>query len=111
MSYVQQRARGAYIAMICQPEASFNLSAAAQIINPSKKNITRLNGRIEWQQKHLNHSLDYVPIELNIMKLYAIINASFANNPDLSLQIGYVIVLGNERATKKSFEFTGNIIH
>jgi hypothetical protein len=45
------------------------------------------------------------------MKLYAIINASFANNPDLSLQMGYVIVLGNEKATKESFEFTGNIIH
>jgi hypothetical protein len=25
--------------------------------------------------------------------------------------MGYVIVLGNERATKKSFEFTSNIIH
>jgi hypothetical protein len=28
-TYVQQRARGAYIATICQPEASFDLSAAA----------------------------------------------------------------------------------
>jgi hypothetical protein len=45
------------------------------------------------------------------MKFYAIINASFANNPDLSLQMGYVIVLGNEKATEESFEFTGNIIH
>jgi hypothetical protein len=39
------------------------------------------------------------------------INASFANNPDLSSQMGYVIVLGNERATEEFFEFTGNIIH
>jgi hypothetical protein len=45
------------------------------------------------------------------MKLYAIIDASFANNPDLSLQMGYIIVLGNERATEEFFEFTGNIIH
>jgi hypothetical protein len=29
ISYVQQRARGAYIATICQPEASFGLLAAA----------------------------------------------------------------------------------
>jgi hypothetical protein len=28
--YVQQRARGAYIAAICQPEANYDLSAAAQ---------------------------------------------------------------------------------
>jgi hypothetical protein len=45
------------------------------------------------------------------MKLYAMVNASFANNPDLSSQMGYVIVLGNERVTKESFEFIGNIIH
>jgi hypothetical protein len=45
------------------------------------------------------------------MKLYAMINASFANNPDLSSQISYVIVLGNEKATEESFEFTSNIIH
>jgi hypothetical protein len=70
-----------------------------------------LNERIEWQQKHLNRGLDYVPIELNIMKLYAIINASFTNNPDLSSQMGYVIVLGNERVTEEFFEFTGNIIY
>jgi hypothetical protein len=85
ISYVQQRAREAYIAIICQPEASFDLLAAAQIINLSKKNIAKLNERIEWQQKHLNRGLDCIPIELNTMKLYAIINASFANNPDLSL--------------------------
>jgi hypothetical protein len=28
-TYVQQRARGAYIAILCQPKASFNLLAAA----------------------------------------------------------------------------------
>ncbi|KHJ31170.1 hypothetical protein EV44_g1525 [Erysiphe necator] len=34
--YVQQRARGAYIASICQPEASYDLSKAAQNISPDK---------------------------------------------------------------------------
>jgi hypothetical protein len=85
ISYVQQRARRAYIATICQPKASFDFSAAAQIINSSKKDIVKLNERIEWQQKHLDRSLNYVPIELNTMKLYAMVNASFANNPDSSL--------------------------
>jgi hypothetical protein len=28
--YLEQRARGVYIASICQPEASFDLSVAAQ---------------------------------------------------------------------------------
>jgi hypothetical protein len=84
ISYVQQRARGAYITTTCQLKASFDLSAAAQIINSSKEDITRLNERIEWQQKHLDRGLNYVPIELNTIKLYAMVDASFANNPDLS---------------------------
>ncbi|EFQ88793.1 hypothetical protein PTT_15200, partial [Pyrenophora teres f. teres 0-1] len=45
-SYVQQRARGAYIATICQPEASFDLAAAAQATEPTKEEISRLNKRI-----------------------------------------------------------------
>jgi hypothetical protein len=28
--YIQQQARGAYIAIICQPETNYNLSVAAQ---------------------------------------------------------------------------------
>jgi hypothetical protein len=59
----------------------------------------------------LNRGLDYISIELNIIKLYVIVDASFANNPDLSSQMGYVIVLENERATEEFFEFTGNIIY
>jgi hypothetical protein len=47
-TYVQQRAREAYIAIICQPEASFNLSAAAQVTDPGKEEIARLNRRINW---------------------------------------------------------------
>ncbi|KAI0997307.1 hypothetical protein K3495_g10881 [Podosphaera aphanis] len=34
-SYVEQRARGAYLATICQPEATFDLSVAAQTREPS----------------------------------------------------------------------------
>jgi hypothetical protein len=45
--YVQQRARGAYIAAICQPEASYDLSAAAQCRQPTKEKTAKLNSRIE----------------------------------------------------------------
>ena len=41
--YVAQRARGAYVASVCQPEAAFNLSFAAQVINPKETNIKALN--------------------------------------------------------------------
>jgi hypothetical protein len=45
--YVAQRALGAYIALVCQPEALFNLSSAAQAMNPIKEDIKALNKRLE----------------------------------------------------------------
>jgi hypothetical protein len=110
-TYIKQRARGAYIATTCQPMASFDLSVAAQIPNPSKNDIAKLNRRIKWQKQNVNLSLNFVPIDLNIIKLYAIIDASFANNQNLSSQIGYLIILGNETTKNESFTVTGNIVH
>jgi hypothetical protein len=46
-SYVQQRAHGAYIASICQPEATFDLSVAAQHQKPAKSDITVLNKQLD----------------------------------------------------------------
>jgi hypothetical protein len=47
--YVAQRARGAYIATVCQPEASFDLSFAAQVINPKEDDAKKLNKGLQWQ--------------------------------------------------------------
>jgi hypothetical protein len=110
-TYVQQRAREAYIATICQPEASFNLLAAAQVTDPGKKEIAKLNRRINWQRKNLDRRLNYVLIDLNTMKLFVIINALFANNADLTLQLEYIVILGNKTIIEKSFILTGNIVH
>ena len=45
--YVEQCARGAYIASICQPEATFDYSITAQSKEPSNKDIALLNKRIQ----------------------------------------------------------------
>jgi hypothetical protein len=45
--YVTQRARDAYVASICQSEASFDLFLAAQSIEVSSENITTLNKRLQ----------------------------------------------------------------
>ena len=41
--YIAQRARGAYIASLTQPEASYDLSKAAQVTDPSEEDISFLN--------------------------------------------------------------------
>jgi hypothetical protein len=110
-TYIKQRARGAYIATTCQLMASVDLSVAAQIPDSSKNDIVKLNRRIEWQKKNVNLGLSFVLIDLNIIKLYAMVNASFANNQNLSFQIGYVIVLRNETTENESFTVTENIVH
>jgi hypothetical protein len=47
--YIAQRARGAYIASICQPEAAYDLSTAAQVTEPTTADMETLNARIQWQ--------------------------------------------------------------
>ena len=91
--YVAQRARGAYIASVCQPEAAYDLSAAAQAIDPTENDVKALNKRLQWQIENAARGLRFVKLEKNTLQLLVFTDASFANNKDLSSQIGYVLVL------------------
>jgi hypothetical protein len=46
-AYVRERARGAYIASTCQPEAVFSLSHVAQTTDLTKEDVDRLNLRLK----------------------------------------------------------------
>ncbi|CCU78396.1 (conserved with many other fungi) [Blumeria hordei DH14] len=109
--YVEQRARGAYIATICQPEAAFDLSEATQHKQPTITEAAILNKRLDWQIKNQNRGLDYIPVDLATAKIFVFVDGSFANNQDYSSQIGYVIMISNEVSRENEFEITGNIIH
>jgi len=93
--YVEQRARGAYIASICQPEAAFDLSTAAQAQHPDKQQCIELNKRLKWQISNLQRGLHYLPIDLSAAQLMIFVDGSFANNTDLSSQLGFIIMLTN----------------
>ena len=94
---LEQRARGAYIGTICQPEAAFDMSTAAQHQNPAKEQIAALNKRLQWQKTNfLIEGLHFCSLDLSSAKLFVFVDGSFAMNKDLSSQIGYVAVLGNE---------------
>ena len=113
--YREQRARGAYIAMICQPEATFDLSMAAQHQEPTDADIAALNKRIKWQMEHLDREIRYVKLDLDRMKLFVFIDSLFANNKDFSSQIGYKIIIANETTRapydNSSFRMRGNLVH
>ena len=109
--YMEQRARGAYIASTCQPEASFDLSVAAQAQHPSDEDIKALNKRLKWQMENLDRGLRYVTVNLVEAKLMVFVDGSFANNKDLSSQLGFILMLVNESADTNTFTIRGNVIH
>jgi hypothetical protein len=121
-----QRARGAYVATVCQPEAAFDLSTAAQITEPMSDDIKKLNKRLEWQKENSSRGLTFVPLKVGVtskvgvtpktgetpnsevvgvpLKLVVFTDSSFANNADYSSQIGYIIALADN-------EDNANILH
>jgi hypothetical protein len=114
--YREQRARGAYIATLCQPEASYDLSVAAQFQEPGDTDVKNLNKRIRWQIQNVGRGLNYIPLDLHRTKLFVFVDGSFANNKDLSSQLGYVIILGTEdddpdSYDQNSFLLSGNLFH
>ena len=67
-----------------------------------------------------NHDrgINFIPLDLNTAKVYVFVDASFANNEDLSSQIGFLIMIGNETnqnvtatITKQDSILRGNLIH
>jgi len=59
---------------------------------------------LDWQIKNLKRGLKFVKLDVNTLQLLVFTDASFANNKDLSSQIGYVLVLSD--ASNKA-----NIVH
>ena len=73
------------------------------MINPTKDDTKSLNKRLSWQIKNSNRGLKFVKLDVDALWLLVFTDASFANNKDLSSQIGYVLVLAD---TTKA-----NIVH
>lgn len=63
--------------------------------------------------ENANLGLTFVPIDLSRAKLFIFTDGSFANNKDLTSQIGFLIVLGNKSRTgeAENFNIYGNIVH
>jgi hypothetical protein len=93
--YVTQRARDAYLTSICQSEALFDLSHAAQSTEMSSDDVNALNKRLQWQIINQIRDLRYVKLNQSSLQLVVFTDFSFANNRDFSSQIDYVICLSD----------------
>jgi hypothetical protein len=61
--------------------------------------------------KHLNRGLSYVHVNLNAAKIFIFADGSFANNKNLSSQLGFLMVLAHENHLENFFALIGNIMH
>ncbi|EED12075.1 hypothetical protein TSTA_001460 [Talaromyces stipitatus ATCC 10500] len=112
--YVEQRARGAYLALICQPEAAYDLAVAAQLQEKDRSNsdYEALNKRLIWQAQNPERGLHYMPLNLAKARIMVFTDGSFANNRDLTSQIGFLITMVNKDFSQQGcFVATGNILH
>ncbi|KAF1937740.1 hypothetical protein EJ02DRAFT_411729 [Clathrospora elynae] len=62
--------------------------------------------------ENLDRGLCYVPVNLVDAKLMVFVDGSFANNSDLSSQLGFILMLVNESTNADgTFTIRGNVIH
>ena len=99
--YIAQRAQRTYIASTCAPTLSYAFSAAAQIQEPNKKAFEFLNRHLERckQENGLIFKAMKKPLHMAVF-----VDAAFANNRDLSSQLGFIVTLMDN-------EGAANIIH
>ena len=91
--YVAERARGAYIATVSQPQAAFSLSFTAQTTQPTTDDAKFLNKCLDQQRN--DKGLTFIKLDLQTLQVIGFTDSSFANNWDHSSQIGYVITLAD----------------
>jgi hypothetical protein len=61
---------------------------------------------------NLERGLRYVPVDLIDARLMVFVDDSFANNKDLSSQLGFVLMLVNKSTNvDNTFTIFGNVIH
>ena len=70
------------------------------MINLIKDNIKSFNKQLSWQIENINKGLKFIKLNINTLQLLVFTDASFTNNKDFFLQIGYIIILTN--AIKKA---------
>ncbi|KAJ5130346.1 uncharacterized protein N7515_006385 [Penicillium bovifimosum] len=94
-------------------EACFDLSSAAQHQDPTEGDTKALNKRIRWQMENQERGLHFLPLDLSAARIFVFVDGSFANNRDLTSQLGFAIILANEemRSDEGTFKIRSNLIH
>lgn len=92
-NFVAEQARGAYIAAICRPDATYVFSAASQITDPKMKDMISLNKTMAAMLKSKEKGIRFVPLDLDSMFMAVFVDAGFGANPDSSSPLGFIVTI------------------
>ena len=102
--YISQRARGAYIASTCCPDLAFAFAKAAQHPKPKIPEFKALNTALQSIIDTPTKGISFKSQDISTLRMAVFVDASFANNHDLSSQLGILVTLRDKKGIT-------NIIH
>ena len=102
--FVAERARGAYIAAVCRPDATYAFSVSSQITKPERTDFKNLNNAISSLLNSIEKGLNFVPPDLDSIVMAVFVDAGFGANLDSSSQLGFIITLMDKDAN-------ANVVH
>lgn len=98
-----QRARGAYIVVVERPHLMLGFARALQILKRKLMSTKAFNAYIQHSKANQDLSLQFLPLDINSVRLVVFNDASFASNLDLISQLCYVITMINSSRNANVF--------
>lgn len=99
------RAQIQYIASCTRPDLSSSVQLmAAEMKDDSPTTYKKMEKIVKWCHDTCNIGLQYIPLDLDSLRLVLFTDAAFGNADKLNSQLGFVLVLVDENNN-------GNIIH
>lgn len=100
-----ESARGAYIAAVCHPNATYNFSGGSQVINPESNNFKAMNKQIKLLSSTNCKVPNFVPLDLDYLVMAVFVDDGFGANPDSSSQLGLLITLMDKHACESLIRY------
>lgn len=94
--FINQRARGAFLAAVCPFNLTFVFSAAVQVTSSSKEDVMDLNEAISHVISTKDQTLSFFPLDMSSIHIAYFVDTSFASNKACSTELSFLIsVLDN----------------
>ncbi|RFU27594.1 hypothetical protein B7463_g8735, partial [Scytalidium lignicola] len=71
-----------------------------------QEDVKSLNKRLQWQIQNAARGIQFVKLDKETLQLLVFTDASFANNKDLSSQIGYIVALADRKGNVNTLHWT-----